>query len=147
MDEDEKERGRHAGFDPVSGEVHGSGSGAGGGGNPDEDYDKDPTGGAGASHPLPGSDEARHNEIPEHLERDKGRGDDAEAAIQPPGDPVAPDGESYRLHVAPGGAPIPDQAAQGGRAGAVGVEDDLARDQAEHQDRGQSVAEEETDRG
>lgn len=41
------ERGKRAGFDPKSGEVHGSGSGAGGGGNPDEDYDDDPMAGAG----------------------------------------------------------------------------------------------------
>ena len=45
--DDEDERGRPAGFDPKSGEVHGSGSGAGGGGNPDEDYDGDPMAGAG----------------------------------------------------------------------------------------------------
>ena len=41
------ERGRPAGFDPVSGEVHGSGSGAGGG-NPGEDHDHDPMAGSGA---------------------------------------------------------------------------------------------------
>jgi hypothetical protein len=39
------ERGKPAGFDPRTGEVHGSGSGAGGGGNPDEDYDDDPAAG------------------------------------------------------------------------------------------------------
>jgi hypothetical protein len=50
-DRPEKERGRPAGFDPKSGEVHGSGSGAGGGGNPDEDYDQDPMAGAGAEPP------------------------------------------------------------------------------------------------
>ena len=49
----------------------------------------------GKGHPLPDSDEARHDEIPEHLERDKGRGDDAKAAIQPAGQAVAPDGEPY----------------------------------------------------
>ena len=49
----------------------------------------------GKGHPLPGSDEARHDEIPEHLERDKGRGDDAKATVQPAGQPVAPDGEPY----------------------------------------------------
>jgi hypothetical protein len=42
------ERGRRAGFDRKTGEVHGSGSGAGGEGNPDEDYDSDPMAGAGA---------------------------------------------------------------------------------------------------
>jgi hypothetical protein len=49
----------------------------------------------GKGHPLPGSDEARHDRIPEHLERDKGRGDDAKAAVQPAGPAVAPDGEPY----------------------------------------------------
>ena len=43
----ESERGKPAGFDRRSGEVHGSGSGAGPGGNPDEDYDGDPMGGGG----------------------------------------------------------------------------------------------------
>ena len=47
-DEDQgRERGKRASFDPKSGEVRGSGSGAGGGGNPDEDYDGDPMAGAG----------------------------------------------------------------------------------------------------
>ena len=45
-------------------------------------------------HPLPASDEARHGEIPEHLERDKGRGDDAAEAVQP-ADAVNPDGTPY----------------------------------------------------
>ena len=49
----------------------------------------------GSGHPLPGSDEARHNEIPEHLERDKGRGDDPAAIVQPDA-AVNPDGEPYR---------------------------------------------------
>jgi len=61
-------------------------------------------------HPLPASDEARHDEVPEHLERRKGRGDDSGEAVQPGSDPVAPDGESYAIE----------------------------RDQAAHQDRGQS---------
>lgn len=51
------------------------------------------TGGKG--HPLPGSGEARHNEIPETLEREKGRGDDPAAIVQPDG-AVNPDGEPYR---------------------------------------------------
>ena len=58
---DERERGKRASFDPVTGEVHGSGSGAGGGGNPREDYDSDPMAGAGAipvGGPAP-ADEAR----------------------------------------------------------------------------------------
>ena len=49
----------------------------------------------GKGHPLPRSDEARHGEIPEHLEREKGCGDDAEAAVHPPGEAAAPDGEPY----------------------------------------------------
>ena len=51
---------------------------------------------SGSGHPLPGSDEARHNEIPEHLERDKGRGDDPVAVVQPSVEAVNPDGEPYR---------------------------------------------------
>ena len=47
-------------------------------------------------HPLPGSDEARHNEIPEHLEREKGLGDDSKAVVQPQDEAVNPDGEPYR---------------------------------------------------
>lgn len=61
----DRERGRPAGFDPASGEVHGSGSGAGGGGNPNEDYDSDPMAGAAAPHeggPLP-ADEAEQRPI------------------------------------------------------------------------------------
>ncbi len=49
----------------------------------------------GKSHPLPGSDEARHREIPEHLVGEKGRGEDAKPAVQPDG-AVNPDGEPYR---------------------------------------------------
>ncbi len=67
----------------------------------------------GSGHPLPESEEARHEEIPEHLEREKGLGDDGRAEVQPAGDPVNPDGGSY----------------------------EIGRDQAEHQDRGQSSAE------
>jgi hypothetical protein len=50
MAQSDIERGRPAGFDPESGEVHGSGSGVGGG-NPGEDYDQDPMAGAGAEPP------------------------------------------------------------------------------------------------
>ena len=49
----------------------------------------------GSAHPLPGSDEARHGEIPEALEREKGRGDDPAARVQPDG-AVDPDGQPYR---------------------------------------------------
>ena len=139
----DKERGEPASFDPNTGEVHGSGSGAGGG-NPGEDYDTDPMGGggaepaaapatAGSGHPLPASDEARHNEIPEHAERDKGRGDDPSAAIQPAEAPVTPEGQRYGYA---------DLGRGPGSEGAA----ELKRDQAEHQDRGQSVAAAETDR-
>jgi len=49
----------------------------------------------GKGHPLPASDEARHGEIPESLEAEKGRGDDSAPAVQPDG-AVNPDGEPYR---------------------------------------------------
>jgi hypothetical protein len=51
---------------------------------------------SGTGHPTPGSDEARHNEIPESLEEEKGRGDDARPVVQPGRDAVNPDGERYR---------------------------------------------------
>jgi len=70
-------------------------------------------GGEGRGHPLPDSEEAREDEIPEHLIREKGHGDDARMPVQPPGDPVTPDGTTYKLK----------------------------RDQAAHQDRGQSHVE------
>ena len=47
-------------------------------------------------HPLPRSDEARHGEIPEHVERDKGRGDDPARVNRPAGEAVTPAGEPYR---------------------------------------------------
>ena len=99
MADKDSERGRRATFDRRTGAVHGSGAGAGGG-NPGEDYDDDPQAGGGESeggsgHPLPASDEARHDEIPEHLEREKGKGDDPRAAVQPAGEAVNPDGEPY----------------------------------------------------
>lgn len=49
----------------------------------------------GKGHPLPASDESRHDEIPEHLEQDKGKGDDSAPSVQPAGSPVNPDGEPY----------------------------------------------------
>ncbi len=49
---------------------------------------------AGQGHPLPASDEARTEALPEHLLREKGKGDDEEGAARPAGDAVAPDGES-----------------------------------------------------
>lgn len=68
---------------------------------------------AGQGHPLPASEEARTDELPEHLVEEKGQGDDSGSAIQPDGDPVTPDGESYQIE----------------------------RDRAEHQDRAQSYIE------
>jgi hypothetical protein len=47
-------------------------------------------------HPLPGSDEARHKEIPEHLEKEKGRGDDPQEVVSPHEPAVNPNGEPYR---------------------------------------------------
>ena len=47
-------------------------------------------------HPLPGSDEARHNEIPEGLEEEKGRGADPRPVTTPNPTGVNPDGEPYR---------------------------------------------------
>jgi hypothetical protein len=85
----------------------------------------------GKGHPLPGSGEARHDEIPEHLEREKGRGDDPRPVVQPPGDAVAPDGEPYPS----GPERTPESEA-----------DEVKADQAAHQDRGQSIAESETTR-
>ena len=56
---------------------------------------KDGTGGQG--HPLPDSEEARQDEIPEHLVREKGHGDDAREAVQPAEDAVSPDGKHYEI--------------------------------------------------
>ena len=92
---------------------------------------------SGSGHPLPGSGEARHDEIPEHLEREKGRGDDPAAVVQPPGEAVAPDGETYPFDQVPE-APEPGD-------GAAGESGAIEADQAAHQDRGQSIAQAETD--
>ena len=115
----------------------------------------------GGGHPLPGSDEARHNEIPERAEAEKGRGDDPAPVVQPDGDPVTPDGEPYRyadLGRGPEPGPARRQAMSDRRdsgelpreqdrnsAGSVGGTQDreLAEDQAAHQERGQTKAEEE----
>ena len=51
---------------------------------------------SGKGHPLPASDEARHDEIPENLEEAKGRGSDSRPAVQPGPDAVDPDGRPYR---------------------------------------------------
>jgi hypothetical protein len=50
----------------------------------------------GKGHPLPASGEARHNEIPEGLAEEKGRGQDPEAIASPDPEAVNPDGEPYR---------------------------------------------------
>jgi hypothetical protein len=50
----------------------------------------------GEGHPLPESDEARHNEIPEDLAEEKGRGEEGRAVVQPAPEGANPDGEPYR---------------------------------------------------
>jgi hypothetical protein len=50
----------------------------------------------GKGHPLPGSGEARHNEIPEHVAAEKGRGQDPAEITNPHPEGVNPDGERYR---------------------------------------------------
>lgn len=50
----------------------------------------------GKRHPLPRSDEARHNEIPEREEAQKGEGEDRRELLQPSPEAVDPDGEPYR---------------------------------------------------
>jgi hypothetical protein len=52
--------------------------------------------GEGKGHPLPGSDEARHHEIPEEIEAQKGRGDDDKPIVTPGRVAVNPDGKRYR---------------------------------------------------
>jgi hypothetical protein len=54
----------------------------------------------GKGHPLPGSGEARHGEIPEGIEADKGRGQDPEEIVSPDPDGMNPDGGPYRYDVA-----------------------------------------------
>lgn len=46
-------------------------------------------------HPLPASGEARHGEIPEDLEREKGVGDDPRPVATPDPHAVDPDGTPY----------------------------------------------------
>jgi hypothetical protein len=46
-------------------------------------------------HPLPESQEARQNEIPEELEAHKGEGEDGKRAVQAT-EPVEPNGKPYR---------------------------------------------------
>ena len=54
-------------------------------------------GGTGQGHPLPASDEARTEALPEHLLREKGKGEDEKAPARPAAKAVAPDGESYEI--------------------------------------------------
>ncbi len=49
----------------------------------------------GKGHPLPESEEARHDEIPEGIEREKGRGDEGKQPTRPGRRAVNPDGEPY----------------------------------------------------
>lgn len=65
--------------------------------------------GEGKGHPLPASDEARHGEIPEDLEREKGRGDDAKPVVTPGRVAVNPDGERYRYDDAGRGEKIDEE--------------------------------------
>lgn len=46
-------------------------------------------------HPLPESEEARRNEVPEDIEARKGEGGDGKPAVQATA-PVEPDGKPYR---------------------------------------------------
>ena len=77
----------------------------------------------GKGHPLPASGEARHDEIPESLEAEKGLGQDAEEITSPHPQAVDPQGKPYRT----------DDLGRG----------EFAADQRAHQDRGQSAAEDE----
>jgi hypothetical protein len=63
----------------------------------------------GKGHPLPGSDEARHNEIPETFEEEKGRGDDSKPVVTPGRVAVNPDGEPYRYDDAGRGEQIDEE--------------------------------------
>lgn len=64
--------------------------------------------GAGSRHPLPASGEARHGEIPETDEAEKGRGDEGAEVVQPTRPVVDPDGRPYRA-----GLPDEDQRRDG----------------------------------
>jgi hypothetical protein len=60
----------------------------------------------GKGHPLPASDEARYDEIPERDERDKGLGDEDREAVQPANEAGAPDGERHPIDH--GGHEVPE---------------------------------------
>lgn len=57
--------------------------------------DQDESGGRG--HPLPDSSEAREDEIPEHLVREKGHGDDSHEPASPSETRMTPGGERYEI--------------------------------------------------
>jgi hypothetical protein len=67
---------------------------------------------AGEGHPLPDSDEARHNEIPETLEEEKGRGDDSKPVVTPGRVAVNPDGQPYRYDDAGRGEQIDEESSK-----------------------------------
>ncbi len=48
-----------------------------------------------SGHPLPASKEARHGEVPEHLEEKKGKGEDAAEQAAPHPQGVEPSGRPY----------------------------------------------------
>jgi hypothetical protein len=58
-----------------------------------EDATKD----GGQGHPLPDSAEAREDQIPEHLVREKGHGGDAHAPASASEERVAPEGKRYEV--------------------------------------------------
>ena len=53
------------------------------------------TGGSGSGHPLPASDEARHDEVPETLAEEKGTGGDDSKRVTPHPEAVDPSGDPY----------------------------------------------------
>jgi hypothetical protein len=67
---DGSERGKRAGFDPVTGEVHGSGSGAGANAGKAEDFDDDPTSGGGDDQV--GAPRARARGVERSIDPDEG---------------------------------------------------------------------------
>ncbi|MDT9601002.1 hypothetical protein [Sphingosinicella rhizophila] len=92
------ERDEPAAMDPHGDEVHGrimTGDLAGRAGRPDDRISGSLSVVEEAGHPLPESDEARHEEIPGDLERKKGRGEDGKAKIQATPEAVLPDGTPY----------------------------------------------------
>lgn len=48
-----------------------------------------------SGHPLPASEEAREDLVPEHLVAEKGRGEDSAAPSMPQDEFAAPDGTPY----------------------------------------------------